>query len=111
MLSFESDYTEGAHPRILQAFMDTNLEQLSGYGTDLYCERAKEKIRSACGTPEADIYFLAGGTQTNQIVIDAVLQEEIGRVFSQVLEHAGVYKRTPEGRAAFMRFVEHVNNN
>ena len=40
-----------------------------------------------------------------------ILREEIGRVFSQVLEHAGVYKRTPDGRAAFMRFVEHVNNN
>ena len=72
MLSFESDYTEGAHERILHRLMETNLEQLSGYGADPYCRSAKEKIREACACPEAEIYFLAGGTQTNAIVIDAL---------------------------------------
>ena len=48
MLSFESDYTEGCHEKILQRFQETNREQLSGYGTDKYCESAKEKIRKAC---------------------------------------------------------------
>jgi len=38
-----------------------------------------------------------------------ILQEEVGQVFAQVLEHAGVYKRTAEGRAAFLRFAEYVN--
>ena len=40
---------------------------------------------------------------------EAVLREEVGKVFMHVLEHAGVYKRTPEGRAAFLRFIDHVN--
>lgn len=45
MLSFESDYTEGAHERILKRLIETNLEQTPGYGSDNYCEQAKEKIR------------------------------------------------------------------
>lgn len=73
MLSFESDYTEGAHEKILQRLLETNLEQLSGYGSDKYCESAKEKIRAACGCPKADVYLLTGGTQTNQLVIDTML--------------------------------------
>lgn len=73
MLSFESDYTEGAHEKILKRLLETNLEQLSGYGCDKYCESAKEKIRAACKCPNADIHFLVGGTQTNQLVIDAMI--------------------------------------
>ena len=38
-----------------------------------------------------------------------VIRDEIGKVFAKVLEHAGVYKRTPEGEAAFDRFVEYLN--
>lgn len=73
MLSFESDYTEGAHQLILQRLAETNLEQLPGYGKDKYCASAKEKIRQLCACPQAEIYFLAGGTQTNATVIDALL--------------------------------------
>ena len=73
MIYFESDYMEGAHPEILRRLMETNLEKHSGYGSDPYCASAKEKIRRAVCTPDADIYFLVGGTQTNQIVIDAML--------------------------------------
>lgn len=73
MLSFESDYTEGAHEKILQRLLETNMEQLSGYGSDPYCEQAKEKIRTACQCPDADLYFLVGGTQTNMTVIDGML--------------------------------------
>ena len=40
----------------------------------------------------------------------AILQEEVGLVFSKVLEHAGVYARTAEGKSAFLRFVDYVNN-
>ena len=47
MFSFESDYTEGAHPLILDALVRTNFEQLSGYGFDKYCDSAKEKIKKA----------------------------------------------------------------
>lgn len=74
MLSFESDYIEGAHPRILERLMETNMEQLPGYGADRYCESAKEKIRQACQCAEAGVYFLVGGTQTNQTVISTVLR-------------------------------------
>lgn len=73
MISFESDYIEGAHEKILERLLETNFEQLPGYGSDIYCERAKEKIRAACECPDADIYFLTGGTQTNATVIDALL--------------------------------------
>ena len=78
MLYFENDYSEGAHPKLLQRLMDTNMEHLSGYGSDTYTLSAKEKIRELCGCPEADVYFLAGGTQTNQTVIDSVLKSYEG---------------------------------
>ena len=73
MLHFESDYLEGAHPLVLERLMRTNMEQTSGYGTDVYCESAREKIRKACGVPEADVHFMVGGTQTNATMITAML--------------------------------------
>ena len=48
MLDFVNDYSEGAHEKILQRLLETNMEKLSGYGTDQYCESAKQKIREAC---------------------------------------------------------------
>ncbi len=78
MLSFESDYICGAHPTVLQRLTDTNRQPLSGYGTDPYCESAKVKIRDAFRCPDADIFFLVGGTQTNAIVIDTLLQAHEG---------------------------------
>ena len=69
MLYFENDYCEGAHPAILQKLTETNFEKVSGYGTDPYCASAKEKIRAACACPEADVFFISGGTQSNAIVI------------------------------------------
>lgn len=80
MFSFESDYTEGAHPLILDALVRTNFEQLSGYGCDKYCDSAKEKIKKACGLEDAQVFLLAGGTQTNQIVVDTMLQSYEGAV-------------------------------
>lgn len=73
MLNFSSDYTNGAHPLVLQRLVETNSEILTTYGSDRYTESAKAKIRAACGCPMADIYFLAGGTQTNLTVISGVL--------------------------------------
>lgn len=80
MLSFECDYAEGAHEKILQRLIETNMEHLSGYGNDKYCESAKEKIRRACECPQAEISFLVGGTQTNAVVIDAMLKPYEGVV-------------------------------
>ena len=70
MRTFECDYTEGAHPKILEALMRTNMEQMSGYGSDPYTARAAEKIKAAIGAPVSSVTFLVGGTQTNQVVID-----------------------------------------
>lgn len=53
MLSFASDYVEGAHPILLERLTATNMEPLSGYGTDPYSVRAREKIGEACGRPDA----------------------------------------------------------
>ncbi len=74
MLSFESDYIQGAHPEILKKLVETNMEPLSGYGTDKYSESAKAKIKAFCKRADAQVYFICGGTQTNQIVIDTMLQ-------------------------------------
>ncbi|MBP3893555.1 MAG: aminotransferase class I/II-fold pyridoxal phosphate-dependent enzyme [Atopobiaceae bacterium] len=73
MLSFVNDYSEGAHPAILEALLRTNLQQEPGYGDDAFCASARQKIREACEDPSADVFFLAGGTQTNQVVIDTML--------------------------------------
>lgn len=74
MLSFECDYNKGAHPKILEALIRTNMEACQGYGSDIYTERAREKIRAACGKEDADVHFLVGGTQTNRLVISSMLQ-------------------------------------
>lgn len=83
MLYFESDYTEGAHPAVLARLCETNMEHVSGYGEDKFCDSAKTKIRAACGTPDADIFFLVGGTQTNRTVIAGLLSPYEGVIAAQ----------------------------
>lgn len=83
MLSFESDYTTGAHPKLLERLTETNFEPVSGYGADKYCAEAKEKIRHACGCADADVELLVGGTQTNAIVISTMLSDFEGVVAAQ----------------------------
>lgn len=91
MLSFESDYIQGAHEKILQRLTETNLEPLSGYGNDIYCESAKEKIKAACECPDADVHFLVGGTQTNQLIIDTMLTPYEG-VVAAVTGHVSLHE-------------------
>ena len=74
MVSFESDYIAGAHPQIMKCLAETNLECLSGYGTDKYCGSAREKIRAACRCENADVEFLVGGTQANAVIIATMLR-------------------------------------
>lgn len=74
MLSFETDYIQGAHPRLLERLAETNLEPQSGYGEDCYCRAAREKLCRAFDCPDGDVFFLVGGTQTNALVIDALLR-------------------------------------
>lgn len=73
MLYLENDYGHGAHPAILAALTETNLEPAAGYGADRFCASAADNIRTACGCPEAEVFFLTGGTQTNAVVIGAML--------------------------------------
>ena len=74
MLSFASDYTEGAHPKILERFAERNLVTLQGYGADPDTAQAMRKIRAACGRDDLQIQFLTGGTQTNLIAISCLLR-------------------------------------
>ena len=74
MLSFASDYTNGAHPRVLARLCDTNAAVTDTYGADVYSASAAEKIRAACAAPEATVDFLVGGTQTNLTVIAGLLR-------------------------------------
>ncbi|MEG1502872.1 MAG: low specificity L-threonine aldolase [Enterococcus sp.] len=78
MLNFESDYLEGAHEKILQRMLETNEEKLTGYGHDKYSASAVDKIRQACLCPEAEIYFISGGTLTNALVIASMLKKYEG---------------------------------
>lgn len=88
---FDSDYMQLAHPKILEKMLTLKDESFPGYGLDEICRSAKEKIRSACGLPDAEIHFLIGGTQTNVITIDAILQPYQG-VLSALSGHIGVHE-------------------
>ncbi len=75
---FQCDYAEGAHPEILERLAASNLEQTPGYGEDVYCEQAADKIRRACGDETLAVHFMVGGTQANLTVIDAALRAHQG---------------------------------
>ena len=99
MISFECDYNNGAHPEVLRHLVETNQEITDTYGFDRFTEAAKQKIRQACEAPDAAIYFLGGGTQTNDTVIDgmlrsyeAVITVETGHIAvheAGAIEHSG----------------------
>ncbi|MDD2447136.1 MAG: low specificity L-threonine aldolase [Tissierellia bacterium] len=74
MYSFLNDYSEGAHPRILEMMNEYNLEQNIGYGEDIHCERAKGYIKDLIDRDDVDIHFIPGGTQANMISISAFLR-------------------------------------
>lgn len=74
MYSFKNDYSEGMHPRILNALAASNLEQTEGYGEDRYSQKAAELLKEKIGRTDIDIHFLTGGTQTNLTAISAFLR-------------------------------------
>ena len=78
MIHFDTDYMSGAHPKVMERLLATNFDQTPGYGTDEYTAHAKDLIRAACGAPDARVYFLVGGTQTNSTVIDGILARHEG---------------------------------
>ena len=78
MIYFNNDYSEGCHPKILEALIRTNMEQTPGYGMDDHCAAVANMIRSLCGDDSLAVHFLVGGTQTNLTVIDAALRPHQG---------------------------------
>lgn len=74
MYSFKNDYAEGAHPRILQALIESNFVQEEGYGGDRFTQKAIELLKEKIGRTDVDIHLLSGGTQTNLTAISAFLR-------------------------------------
>ena len=78
MYSFKNDYSEGAHPQILQALLDSNMEQVEAYGQDYYTLQAIEGLKQRINRQDIDIHFLSGGTQTNLTALSAFLRPHEG---------------------------------
>lgn len=91
MLNFSSDYTQGCHPKILEALAETNFDGQTGYGFDCYTQSAINKIKLAINCPNAQVALLTGGTQTNQIVIDSLLKSYQG-VVAATTGHVAVHE-------------------
>lgn len=91
MILFQCDYNEGAHPKVMEKLLQTNLEQTPGYGEDAHCARAAKLIREACGDDSLAVHFLVGGTQTNMTVIDAALRSHQG-VIAATSGHINVHE-------------------
>ena len=72
--SFKNDYAEGAHPRVLETLIQSNLIQQNGYGLDDYSESGEIIIKQKINNPKAKVFLVSGGTQANLIVISAFLR-------------------------------------
>lgn len=73
-ISFKNDYSEGCHPRILQALTKSNLEQQNGYGLDAYSQNAAHIILQKINSPQSKVHFVSGGTQANLVIISGFLR-------------------------------------
>ena len=91
MIDFSCDYNCGCAPEILAALTAANKSQHATYGLDAISARAKEKIRAAVGNPDADVFFLVGGTQTNATVLSSILRPWEG-VVSAASGHIAVHE-------------------
>ncbi len=100
MISFDCDYNNGAHPKVLENLVRYNSAKPTPYGFDEFSERAKQRIREACGMPDAQIFFLTGGTQTNATTIDSMLYQYEG-VICVDTGHINVHE------AGAVEFTEH----
>ena len=100
MISFECDYNNGAHPKVLENLVRYNDARPTPYGFDEFSERAKDRIREAIGMPDAQIFFLTGGTQTNATTIDSMLYQYEG-VICVGSGHINVHE------AGAVEFTEH----
>ena len=100
MISFECDYNNGACRQVLDNLVKYNGAKPTPYGFDEFSERAKNRIREACGLPDAQIFFLTGGTQANATTIDSMLYQYEG-VISVGSGHINVHE------AGAVEFTEH----
>ena len=100
MLSFDCDYANLAHPLVLDALVRHNAARPVPYGFDEYSDRARALIRQACGLPDAQIFFLTGGTQANATTIDSMLYQYEG-VLCVASGHINVHE------AGAVEFTEH----
>ena len=91
MIRFNCDYQEGAHPRILEKLIQTNMVQTCGYGEDEVCDEARALIRDLCKAPDAYVQFLVGGTQANFTLLAAALRSYQG-VISAETGHIAVHE-------------------
>lgn len=91
MIHFDCDYMAGAHPEVLEEIVKNNLVQTSGYGEDDFCRTARERIRQATGQPQAEVYLMVGGTQTNATVLDGLLRRTEG-VLAAESAHINVHE-------------------
>ena len=101
MLYFANDYCRTAHPEVMRRLLETSGDRLAGYGEDAVCASAARKIREAAKASEADVYFISGGTQTNQLCIDSLLQSYEGAVCASTghinVHEAGAIEYTSHG--------------
>ena len=108
MIYFHNDYSEGCHEKVLEALAGTNLEQTPGYGTDDYCAKAADMIRTLCGRRDLAVHFLVGGTQANMTVIDAALrphQSPLGAFSAHINVHeTGAVEAGQTGRGGTLGF-------
>lgn len=91
MVYFDSDYMVGAHPEVMARLVDTNLLHTVGYGRDRFTSEASEKILEACGIEDGEVHFLVGGTQTNAVVIDRLLDHNDGVIAAETA-HINVHE-------------------
>ena len=74
MIYLHSDYSQGAHPKVMEALVQTNLEYTDGYGIDPHCENAAEMIKKLIGIDDCGIHLMVGGTPCNVTLIAAALR-------------------------------------
>lgn len=91
MIYFRSDYSLGAHPKVMAALEATNMEHTDGYAEDRFSYACADMIREMIGKPDAHVHFMVGGTPANTITIASALRPYEG-VISPSTGHIYVHE-------------------